>query len=58
MANVLDVAMATFRDEAAERLVEAESALLELKTAPANGELIDCIFRALHTVKGANDRVA
>jgi len=60
MNNVLDVAMTTFRDEAAERLVEAESALLELKTAPASGalaELIDGIFRALHTVKGASAMV-
>lgn len=55
--NVLDVSMATFREEAAERLAEAESALLDLKSAPDSAELVDCIFRALHTVKGASAMV-
>jgi two-component system chemotaxis sensor kinase CheA len=55
--NVLDVSMATFREEAAERLAEAESSLLELKGAPESAELVDCIFRALHTVKGASAMV-
>ncbi len=43
----------TFRDEAYELLAELEAALLELEKAPAGQDLIDRVFRAMHTVKGS-----
>lgn len=42
----------TFREEAADLLEELESALLELEAAPGDMELVNRVFRALHTLKG------
>jgi two-component system, chemotaxis family, sensor kinase CheA len=44
----------TFRDEADELLVELEHSLLELEQNPADDELIDRVFRAMHTLKGSS----
>ncbi len=41
------------KEEAAELLSEMESALLELETNPADIALVNRVFRAMHTVKGA-----
>lgn len=38
---------------AAESLEEMETALLELESAPDDNELLNTIFRAMHTIKGA-----
>ena len=38
---------------AGESLDEMESALLELEAAPDSNELLNTIFRAMHTIKGA-----
>lgn len=38
---------------AGESLDEMENALLELETEPNNNELLNTIFRAMHTIKGA-----
>ncbi len=38
---------------AGESLDEMENALLELETDPNNNELLNTIFRAMHTIKGA-----
>ena len=43
----------TFRDEAAELLQELEAALLALEESPRESALVDRVFRALHTLKGA-----
>ena len=43
----------TFRDEACELLAEIEAALLELEERPGDRELVDRVFRALHTIKGS-----
>jgi two-component system, chemotaxis family, sensor kinase CheA len=43
----------TFRQEAQELLEQLEHALLDLEHTPANSELIDSAFRALHTIKGS-----
>jgi two-component system chemotaxis sensor kinase CheA len=43
----------TFREEASERLVELEAALLALENDPGNSELVGSAFRALHTIKGS-----
>jgi len=42
-----------FREEAHELLDDIEAALLELKEAPADNELINRLFRAFHTIKGS-----
>jgi two-component system chemotaxis sensor kinase CheA len=43
----------TFRQEARELLEQLEHGLLDLEQNPANAELVDSIFRALHTIKGS-----
>ena len=50
---MIETLAATFREEAFEILTELETSLLELNAAPDNMELIDRIFRALHTIKGS-----
>ncbi len=42
----------TFRIETGELLAELESGLLELEESPDDRELVDRVFRALHTIKG------
>jgi two-component system chemotaxis sensor kinase CheA len=42
-----------FREEASELLGELESALLELEKKPQDKELVDRVFRAMHTIKGS-----
>jgi two-component system chemotaxis sensor kinase CheA len=41
-----------FITEAGEHIETAESALLELEDRPGDGELVNKIFRAFHTIKG------
>ncbi|HEY8575964.1 MAG TPA: chemotaxis protein CheA [Devosia sp.] len=43
----------TFRQEARELLEQLESGLLDLEQNPANDDLINSTFRALHTIKGS-----
>lgn len=50
MSSLVD----TFRDESAELLQELEAALLALEECPEETGLIDRVFRALHTLKGAS----
>ena len=45
--------IATYREEAAELLAELETSLLDLETRPDDRELIDRVFRAMHTIKGS-----
>ena len=40
-----------FIEEARELLAKMEAALLSLEKEPGNGELINEVFRALHTIK-------
>ena len=52
-----------YRQEAGELLDSLEGTLLDLDKTPANRDLIDAAFRALHTIKGSGamfgfDRVA
>ena len=42
-----------FKEEAAELLAELESSLLELEGRPDDKELVDKVFRAMHTIKGS-----
>ena len=41
-----------FIEEAGDLLQELESALLQLETTPQNSQLIDQVFRCVHTIKG------
>lgn len=43
----------TFKEEAFELLGDLESNLLELEKDPSDSELINAVFRALHTIKGS-----
>lgn len=46
--------LSVFMDECAEHLQTLNQALLELENDPDNGELLNTIFRAAHTLKGAS----
>ncbi|MFP5223389.1 MAG: chemotaxis protein CheW [Acidobacteriota bacterium] len=48
-----DIHRQAFRDEATDLLVELESALLELEDSPEDMELVNRVFRAMHTLKGS-----
>lgn len=45
---------AVFFEEAAEHLATMEEALLRLERTPDDSELLHCIFRAAHSIKGAS----
>ena len=47
----MDDATQTFIQEADELLVQMEDALLALEDDPGNEELINSVFRAMHTIK-------
>ncbi len=47
------ISSSVFLEEAGELLIELESALLELENNPNDLELIQRVFRALHTIKGS-----
>ncbi len=49
-----DKILETFREEFDELLVELENSLLELEENPDNLDVIDSVFRALHTIKGSS----
>jgi two-component system, chemotaxis family, sensor kinase CheA len=51
--NGEQTARQTFLDEARELLQELEASLLDLEQDPADREIIDRTFRALHTIKGS-----
>jgi two-component system chemotaxis sensor kinase CheA len=50
----LDSAIETFAEEAQELLVEMENALLALEDTPDDSEMINSLFRAMHTIKGSS----
>jgi two-component system, chemotaxis family, sensor kinase CheA len=45
--------IATYREEAGELLAELETSLLDLEGTPADQDLINRVFRAMHTIKGS-----
>jgi two-component system, chemotaxis family, sensor kinase CheA len=49
-----EILIQTFRQEAAELLSELETSLLDLERAPGDIEVISCIFRTFHTLKGSS----
>src|SRR5450755_4985538 len=50
---IIDKYKEAFLEEARERLVELEAALLALNQTPEDQELVGSAFRALHTIKGS-----
>ncbi|MCK5353459.1 Hpt domain-containing protein, partial [bacterium] len=50
MDDIQKAVLETFHSETQELLTELESALLELEENPEDQELIDRVFRALHTI--------
>jgi two-component system, chemotaxis family, sensor kinase CheA len=49
--------LADFVEEAQEHIEEMESRLLELEQAPDNADLLNDIFRCVHTIKGSADYI-
>jgi two-component system chemotaxis sensor kinase CheA len=47
--------LADFADETREHLDELENSLLRLESDPADQELLNTIFRSMHTIKGASE---
>jgi two-component system chemotaxis sensor kinase CheA len=50
---MMEEAVATYREEAGELLAELETSLLELEETPDDNDLINRVFRAMHTIKGS-----
>lgn len=49
----MDEQKQAYREEAYELLAELEGALLELEESPTDPDLVNQVFRALHTIKGS-----
>lgn len=49
----MEEAIATYREEAGELLAELETSLLDLEETPDDNDLINRVFRAMHTIKGS-----
>ncbi len=49
----LERALQTFIEESRELLSAMEDALLALESAPGDGDAINAVFRAMHTIKGS-----
>ena len=54
MMTDLDASLAIFSEEADQLLLEMEEALLSLESSPDDKETINCLFRAMHTIKGSS----
>ncbi len=52
--SVLDAAIITFSEEAKELLEEMEDSLLSLEETPDDIEVVNSVFRAMHTIKGSS----
>lgn len=53
MSSPQEQHIAAYREEAAELLTELETSLLELEERPEDDDLINRVFRAMHTIKGS-----
>jgi len=49
----MDANKQAYREEVHELLADLEDALIELERSPENRDLIDRVFRAMHTIKGS-----
>ncbi len=53
MSSQQEQYVAAYREEATELLSELETSLLELEDSPTDDDLINRVFRAMHTIKGS-----
>lgn len=53
MSSPQEQHIAAYREEATELLAELETSLLELEEQPEDMDLINRVFRAMHTIKGS-----
>ncbi|CAH2031228.1 chemotaxis protein CheA [Trichlorobacter ammonificans] len=53
MSSPQEQHIAAYREEATELLAELENSLLELEEQPEDSDLINRVFRAMHTIKGS-----
>lgn len=53
MSSPQEQHIAAYREEATELLAELETSLLELEETPQDQDLINRVFRAMHTIKGS-----
>ncbi len=53
MSSSQDKGMQAFREEALELLDDLESSLLELENNPEDEDVVNRVFRAMHTIKGS-----
>src|ERR1039458_4130465 len=51
--DVMQQMRIAFGAEALDLLIELDSALLALEAEPRDTELVNCVFRAIHTIKGS-----
>jgi len=51
--DLLEASRAAFREEAYELLAELETALMELEDSAEDMDLVNRVFRAMHTIKGS-----
>ncbi len=51
--DIIERMRVAFRAEVSELLAELDTALLTLETEPGNSELINRVFRSIHTIKGS-----
>ena len=49
----MDAQKQLYREEAFELLAELEEALIELEQQPGDLDIVNRIFRAMHTIKGS-----
>ncbi len=47
---MMEQAVAIYREEAGELLAELETSLLDLEETPEDSDLINRVFRAMHTI--------
>jgi len=51
---MMDDFLEAFKEEAQEFLAEIEASLLELEKKPDDMDLVNRVFRAMHTIKGSS----
>jgi len=52
--SIRERSLQVFREEASDHLDELESALLALEESPGNAEIVQGVFRTVHTLKGSS----
>ncbi|WP_296940870.1 Hpt domain-containing protein [uncultured Marivita sp.] len=53
MSGFDDIGIEVFQEEASDLLQSIEKGLMDLEATPDDAELINSIFRSMHTLKGS-----